>query len=137
MSYYNSSLIIYNNTDNDYNETNKDEKLIAFFKFSITFNKIQLFLDGIFIKQILKSTRVQKFILDECAKYLDLNKDSINNKIKKQLTYELEPIVELKILGKFLYIKVYCGRNNTIENCLDSISNKLRNKKNKSEILKG
>lgn len=136
MGYYSGRLIINNETDNK-SKLTMEQSLIATFKFSASFNKKKLYLNNTILKQILESGVVQKYIIDECSSYFKTNKEIIENKINKNLIIENTVKINIKIIGKYFYIKFYCGRNHTIDDCITALIRKLNNEKDRLEILRG
>lgn len=137
MGYYSGKFIIHNNTE-EYNATNyKELGHIMTFKFSASFNGTKLYLNNTLLKQLLESNALQKFIINDCNKYIKNNQDSINASIKKIYTIENNPNIKIKIIGKYFFIEVYCGRNHSTDDCINAIKRKLSNKKTREEILRG
>lgn len=136
MGYYSGKLIINNNTDNDI-KTSMEQCLMATLRFSASFNKKKLYLNNTILKQILESGVVQDYIIHECSSYFKDNKELINNRINKSFTIENTVRIDIKIIGKYFYIKFYCGKNHTIDDCITALIRKLKNEKDQLEILRG
>nr|DAV25193.1 MAG TPA: hypothetical protein [Caudoviricetes sp.] len=136
MGYYSGRLIINNDTDNDI-KVSMEQCLIATLRFSASFNKKRLYLNNTILKQILESGVVQDYIVNECSSYFKNNNELINNRINKNLTKENAVKIDIKIIGKYFYIKFYCGRNHTIDDCIAALIRKLKNEKDQLEILRG
>lgn len=136
MAYYSSPLIIHNNTD-EYISNNKEFGLIAEMKFSVNFNKEKLFLNNTILNQILDSGAVQNYIIKEISQFFKENNLDINKTIRKICTPEPAPKIDIKIIGKYFFIKFYGGINTTTEECLYSLSKKLKKQNDKISILRG
>ena len=135
MGYYSGRMVIHNETDT-YKDT-KEHGLIATLKFSANFNKKKLYLNNTILNQILDSGAVQTYILKECSNYFETYKNEANNAINKILYVENFPNIKIQIIGKYFYIKFYCGRNHTLDDCLEALNKKLKKEKDKIEILRG
>lgn len=136
MGYYSGRLIINNETDNE-PKRNSEQGLVTTLRFSASFNKKKLYLNNTILNQILESGAVQTYIIDECSSYFKANEELVNNKIKKILTIEHTLKIDIKIIGKYFYIKFYCGRNHTINDCITALTKKLKKEKGQLEILRG
>lgn len=136
MAYYSSPLIIHNNTE-EYRISNKEFGLIAEMKFSINFNKEKLFLNNTILNQILDSGAVQNYIIKEVSSFFEVNKLDIEKTIKSICTPESFPSIEIKIIGKYFFIKFFGGINTTIDECIYNLRKKMKKEKNKISILRG
>lgn len=137
MGYYTGKFVIHNNTDN-YNLFEQDNiGHILTMKFSANFNDMKLFLTNTLVKQLLSSKALQKFIVNEIDKYMDNNIEKFNSFINKICFIEQNPIVKINVIGKYFFIKVYCGRNHTKEDCIKAVKLKLSNEKTVEEVLRG
>lgn len=137
MGYYSGKFIIHNNTDDYKIDDYKKLGHIITFKFSANFNGTRLYLSNTLLKQLLDSNALQKFIIDDCSKYIKENQDLINASIKKTCTIENYPNIKIKVIGKYFFIEVYCGRNHSTDDCINAIKRKLSNEKTRDEILRG
>lgn len=136
MGYYSSPLIIHNNTK-EYKVDNKDFGLIAEMKFSVNFNKEKLFLNNSILNQILDSGAVQKYLVKEVISFFENNELDIENTIKSICIPESFPKIEIKIIGKYFFIKFFGGINTTIDECINSFTRKIKKEKDKISILRG
>lgn len=136
MSYYSSPLIIHNTTNERCFDT-KCNDMICSLHFTVTFNKNKLSLSNSLIKQLLDSPAVKKYIYKECEKTLNNNIEKVTKNIKGICKIEDDVYIDFKVLGTIFYIKFFCGKNHTIEDCLKSLSLKLNNQKNRYDLLKG
>lgn len=137
MSYYSGKFIIHNNTDQYYENSYFEQTHIMTMKFSASFNDMKLYLNNTLVKQLLSSKTLQKYIVNECESYMLLYSDAINNTIQSVMSIENTPAIKIRVLGKYLYINMYCGRNHTIDDCVRALARKLRNEKTREEILRG
>ena len=137
MGYYSGKFIIHNNTDDYKIADYKNLGHIVTFKFSASFNGTRLYLNNTLLRQLLDSNALQKFIIDDCSKYIKENQDLINTSIKKICTIENDPNINIKVIGKYFFIEVYCGRNHSTDDCINAIKRKLSNEKTRDEILRG
>ena len=106
-------------------------------KFSVNFNDNRLYLTNTFINQLLESKALQNFIVKEINKHIDNNIEEFNSRIKKICSIENNPTVKVNVIGKYFFIKLYCGRNHTKEDCIKAIKRKLDSEKTVEEILRG
>lgn len=136
MGYYSGRLIINNETDNE-PKRKTEQCLVATLRFSASFNKKKLYLNNTILNQILESGAVQTYIIDECSSYFKANEELVNNNIKKVFMIEHTIKIDIKIIGKYFYIKFYCGRNHTIDDCIVALTKKLKKEKGQLEILRG
>lgn len=135
MGYYSGNLIIHHDTS-DYIKP-KEQGEVLTLRFYASFNKSKLYLNTTILNQLLNSGTVQNFIIKESTTYINKHSDEINQSINKLFSKEYIPTVTVKIIGKYFYIKVYCGRNHTIENCITAISKQVKREKTIIDILKG
>lgn len=137
MGYYSTNLIINNNTDDKEIKQDREQGLIAALRFSVNFNKKKLYLNNTILNQILESGAVQSYIVKECTHHFKENEEYINTRMKKIFTIEHSVKIDIKIIGKFFYIKFYCGRNHCIDECITALTKKLKKEKGHMEILRG
>lgn len=135
MAYYSSPLIIHNNTE-EY-KVNKEFGFIAEMKFSVNFNKEKLFLNNTILNQILDSGAVQNYIIKEVSSFFEINKLDIEKTIKGICTPEPFPNIEIKIIGKYFFIRFFGGINTSIDECIYSLRKILKKEKNKISLLRG
>lgn len=136
MKYYSGKLIIHNETK-EYDIDKYVSGHIVTMKFSVNFNNKRMYLSKSFLEQLLESKAVQKYIMNEVSDYISSNKEMIERAITKTLTIGTGPTVEVKVIGQFFYIKVYCSRNHKIEDCINAVNRKIKNQKTQEEILRG
>lgn len=137
MSYYSGKLIIHNHTVSYGLGNNESMEHILTMKFSVNFNDNRLYLTNTFINQLLESKALQNFIVKEINKHIDNNIEEFNSRIKKICSIENNPTVKVNVIGKYFFIKLYCGRNHTKEDCIKAIKRKLASEKTAEEILRG
>lgn len=137
MGYYSGKFVIHNDTVGY--GLGKSEAMghILTIKFSASFNDSKLYLSNTLVKQLLESKALQNFIVKEIDKHIESNIEDFNSRIKGICSIENNPSVKINIIGRYFFIKIYCGRNHTKEDCIKAIKRKLASEKTVEEILRG
>ena len=102
MHSYTGKLTVHNVTTDLYANKNY---LLAY-KFDITFNNKQLFLNNSLLKQLLSIKSINNFIVDEIYTSILTNKEDIIHKNKVGIPLNYNNKISIKIYGKYFYIYI-------------------------------
>lgn len=122
MNNYIGKIAIHEVTSNNILESNK---YLMIFKFDVTINNKNIFLNKLFLQQLLTLESVKKFLYRTIDNYIINDYKNIIQKNKKLISLVTYNKIKISFLGKYFYIKIYGSKEIDRSRIITALKNEI------------